>query len=115
MNNELNNEWKIRRPLCLVCLVFILLVMGCVYSMPERKESLPDEGENIVLTGIVINKEYKTTYAGIVPVLYVDNVEICSVDADICNVEICNVEAQEGASFYSQIEKEIAKKAGGKR
>ena len=65
---------QIRRPLCLFSLVFILLVMGCIYSTEKADEALPEEGEQICLTGTVKNKEYRVMYGEKIPVLYVSSV-----------------------------------------
>ncbi|MBD5551938.1 MAG: DNA internalization-related competence protein ComEC/Rec2 [Lachnospiraceae bacterium] len=66
---------QIRRPLCLLSLIFVLLVMCCVYGAARFKEPLPEEGETITLTGIVKNKEYRVMYGEEIPVLYVSSVE----------------------------------------
>ncbi len=70
---------KIRRPVCLVSLVFILLIMGCVYITPDaartRQGCMPAEREEIILTGVVKNKEYRVMYGSKVPVLYISNIE----------------------------------------
>lgn len=65
---------QIRRPLCLLSLVFVLLVLCCVYSGGTKEEYLPEEGENVILTGIVENKDYRVMYGSRVLVLYVSSV-----------------------------------------
>ena len=66
---------QIRRPLCLLSLVFVLLVLCCVYSRVPKEAYLPEDGEKIVLTGIVKNKEYRVMYGSRIPVLYVSSTE----------------------------------------
>lgn len=66
---------QIRRPLCLASLIFVLLVMCCVYGGERQEDALPEEGERITLTGIVKNKEYRVMYGAEVPVLYVSSAE----------------------------------------
>lgn len=65
---------QIRRPLCLVSLIFVLLLMSCIYSKGRPDEPLPEEGEQICLTGIVKNKEYRVMYGEKIPILYVSSV-----------------------------------------
>lgn len=66
---------QIRRPLCLFSLIFVLLIMGCVYGAGgESGAELPDDGEQIALTGTVVNKEYRVMYGEKVPILYVSSV-----------------------------------------
>lgn len=66
---------QIRRPLCLLSLVFVLLVICCVYGKVPKEAYLPEDGEKIVLTGIVKNKEYRVMYGSRIPVLYVSSTE----------------------------------------
>ena len=66
---------QIRRPLCLFSLVFVLLLMGCIYSRERPAEPLPFEGEQMCLTGVVKNKEYRVMYGEKIPVIYVSNVK----------------------------------------
>lgn len=80
---------QIRRPLCLVSLVFTALIMICVYSGDTPAErsaaidgygarseaSVPKEGEQIELTGLVDDKEYKIRYGSRIPILYIKPVE----------------------------------------
>lgn len=66
---------QIRRPLCLLSLVYILLLTCCIYGRERPREPLPKEGEKISLTGIVINKEYRVMYGSKIPVLYVSSIE----------------------------------------
>ena len=72
---QIGENMQIRRPLCLLSLIFVLLVMCCVYGAARFKEPLPEEGETITLTGIVKNKEYRVMYGEEIPVLYVSSVE----------------------------------------
>lgn len=65
---------QIRRPLCLFSLIFVLLIMGCVYGVGESGEKLPEDGEQIVLTGTVVNKEYRVMYGEKIPVIYINSV-----------------------------------------
>lgn len=65
---------QVRRPLCLFSLVFVLFLAGCVYSKEMPDEALPEEGERIIMTGIVKNKEYRVMYGEKIPVLYVSSV-----------------------------------------
>lgn len=67
---------QIRRPLCLFSLIFVLVMMGCVYGgrLSDADEFIPPEGEQVELTGIVINKEYRVMYGEKIPVLYVRDV-----------------------------------------
>lgn len=64
---------QIRRPLCLFSLIFVLLMMGIVYSGVKPENPLPEEGERIELTGKVVNKEYRVMYGEKIPVLYVSS------------------------------------------
>ena len=64
---------QIRRPLCLFSLIFVLLMMGIVYSGVKPEDPLPEEGERIELTGKVVNKEYRVMYGEKIPVLYVSS------------------------------------------
>ena len=64
---------QIRRPFCLLSLVFVLLAACCVYSGEIKKDDLPCEGGKITLTGIVKNKDYRVMYGSKVPVLYVSS------------------------------------------
>ena len=66
---------QIRRPLCLVSLIFVLLLMCCIYGGEQKEDIFPEEGERITLTGIVKNKEYRVMYGEKVPVLYVSSTE----------------------------------------
>ncbi len=66
---------QIRRPLCLVSLIFVLLLMCCIYGGEQKEDIFPEEGERITLTGIVKNKEYRIMYGEKVPVLYVSSTE----------------------------------------
>ncbi len=66
---------QMRRPLCLLSLVFVLLAACCVYSGETKKDDLPYEGEEIMLTGVVKNKDYRVMYGSKVPVLYVSSAE----------------------------------------
>lgn len=66
---------QIRRPLCLLSLVFVLLVICCMYSKVPKEVYLPEEGEKIVLTGVVENKDYRVIYGSRIPVLYVSSTE----------------------------------------
>ena len=68
---------QIRRPVCLFSLIVALLTAGCVYSgkKPEADGLIPPEGNQVVLTGIVKNKEYRVMYGERMPVLYVSNVK----------------------------------------
>lgn len=66
---------QIRRPVCLVSLIFVLVVMGCVYGGERQMDFLPEEGEKICLTGIVSDKEYRVMYGSRVPVIYVGSTE----------------------------------------
>lgn len=66
---------QIRRPLCLLSLVFVLLVICCVYSKVPKEAYLPEEGEKMVLTGVVENKDYRVMYGSRIPVLYVSSAE----------------------------------------
>ena len=69
---------QIRRPVCLFSLIFVLLVLGCMYGreLPGMSgEPFPAEGEHIVLTGIVKQKEYRVMYGEKIPVLYVSDVK----------------------------------------
>lgn len=66
---------QVRRPLCLFSLVFVLLVAGCVYGGRGAGEKLPAEGEQVVLTGTVVEKEYRVMYGEKVPVLYLRSTE----------------------------------------
>lgn len=67
---------QIRRPLCLFSLIFTWMVIGYVYGgkLPDADSLVPAEGEQIVLTGIVTNKEYRVMYGKKMPVLYISNV-----------------------------------------
>ena len=60
---------QMRRPLSLLSLVFVLLVICCVYGKEPEKAYLPEEGEKIVLTGVVENKDCRVMYGSSVPVL----------------------------------------------
>ena len=66
---------QMRRPLSLLSLVFVLLVICCVYGKEPEKAYLPEEGEKIVLTGVVENKDCRVMYGSSVPVLYVSSAE----------------------------------------
>lgn len=66
---------QIRRPLCLLSLVFILLATACVYSGQVMEEELPPEGERISLTGIVSDREYRVMFGSRIPVLYISGVK----------------------------------------
>lgn len=66
---------QIRRPLCLLSLVFILLATACVYSGQVIEEELPPEGERISLTGIVSDREYRVMFGSRIPVLYISGVK----------------------------------------
>ncbi len=66
---------QIRRPLCLLSLVFILLATACVYSGQVIEEELSPEGERISLTGIVSDREYRVMFGSRIPVLYISGVK----------------------------------------
>lgn len=66
-------KMQIRRPLCLLSLVFVLLVICCVYSKAPEEVYLPKEGEKTVLTGVVENKDYRVMYGSRIPILYVSS------------------------------------------
>lgn len=66
---------QIRRPLCLLSLIFILLATACVYSGQGVSEELPPEGDRICLTGIVSDREYRVMFGGKIPVLYISGVK----------------------------------------
>lgn len=67
---------QIRRPLCLFSLIFACMVMVCVYGgkLPDADGPVPAEGEQTILTGIVVNKEYRVIYGKKMPVLYITDV-----------------------------------------
>ena len=68
---------QVRRPLCLFSFIYVLLVMISIYRYGANKppeEEIPAEGEQIIVTGIVKNKEYRVMYGEKVPVLYVAGV-----------------------------------------
>lgn len=67
---------RIRRPLCLACLIFVLLVAGCAYRIKQPEIPLPEDGANIVLTGTVESKEYKILHDSKVLVLYLDSISV---------------------------------------
>ena len=76
---------QVRRPFCLFSLIFVLSVMGCVYggetfgkrvSEDETtQDRYPDDGEQIVLTGRVIQKEYRVRHGEKVPVIYLGSLK----------------------------------------
>lgn len=65
---------QIRRPLCLFSLIFVLLLMGIVYTKGRSDDLLPEEGERTCLTGTVVKKEYRAMYGEKIPVLYINSV-----------------------------------------
>lgn len=66
---------QIRRPVCLFSCIFALLVAVCVYKGTSPEDSVPDEGEQVELTGIVADREYRVMYGEKMSVLYVTDVK----------------------------------------
>lgn len=66
---------QIRRPLCLLSLIFISLAAVCVYGGPETGEELPPEGDRICLTGTVNDKEYRVMFGSKIPVIYIGGIK----------------------------------------
>lgn len=66
---------QIRRPLCLLSLIFVLLVAACVYCGAGTEEELPPDGDKICLTGIVSDREYRVMFGSKIPVLYISGVK----------------------------------------
>lgn len=67
-----------KRPLCLLCLTFVVILAACMYRMPVP---VPDyqnlDGQELIVQGQVYRKEYKERYdSGKIPVIYLKSVHI---------------------------------------